>query len=76
MIGVSTDSSETLTVDDYSTSQDQVLVESNMIGSKKLLQVLIDQNFEKVEKFHICHAGKNPGAKNESIYTYNASAHN
>ena len=33
MIGVSTDSSETLTVDDYSTSQDQVLVESNMIGS-------------------------------------------
>ena len=33
MIGVSTDSSETLTVDDYSTSQDQVLVDSNTIES-------------------------------------------
>lgn len=33
MTGVSTDTSETLTVDDYSTSTDQVLVDSNTIGS-------------------------------------------
>ena len=33
MTGVSTDTSETLTVDDYSTSTDQVLVDSNTIQS-------------------------------------------